>query len=400
MTRSRSIRRSARQRLAAPGIALLAFGAAMTLAACTTGAGTAASTAPTDAAASDSDLEAAVLPVLTEQMEELQVPGLVAIVESPDRGTYEVALGVADVESGEPMELENRFRVGSNTKTMTATVVLQLAEEGKLALDDPLAPFFPGVDTNGATVRQALNMTSGIPTYTTDEFLNGLADDPQRVWTPDDLFAEIAGKPAEFAPGEGWDYSNTNYLMLALIAEQLGGASLGDLVTDRIFDPLGMTGCSMPRADDATIPSPFSHGYQYGTTWDEPSPPAELPALVDVTDYNPSWGFGAGEAICTAADMAIWAEALVSGELLTPEMQAERLEFVENDVNFPYGLGIGKLNSLVGHNGHMSGFQTQATVRETDGTVIVVLANVTQAPSGALPATNISEWVSQAIPEE
>lgn len=375
-------------------IAVAAIAVVTTLTACTAGS----TDAPTGSASADASLESAVLPVLTEQMEELQVPGLVAIVDSPDRGTYEVALGVADVDTEEPMELDDHFRVGSNTKTMTATVILQLAEEGKLALDDPLAPYFPGVDTNGATIRQALNMTSGIPTYTTDAFLNRLADAPQRVWTAEELFAEIAGKPAEFAPGEGWDYSNTNYLMLGLIAERVGGASLGELITERVFTPLGMSGCSIPRADDATLPTPFSRGYQYGTKWDEPSPPAELPPLVEVTNFNPSWGFGAGEAICTAADMAIWAEALVSGDLLSDEMQAERLEFVPNDVNFPYGLGIGKLNELVGHNGHMSGYMTQATVRESDGTVIVVLTNVTQAPSGALPATNISEWISRAIP--
>lgn len=379
-------------------IAVAAIAVVTTLTACTAGSTDARTDAPTGSASADASLESAVLPVLTEQMEELQVPGLVAIVDSPDRGTYEVALGVADVDTEEPMELDDHFRVGSNTKTMTATVILQLAEEGKLALDDPLAPYFPGVDTNGATIRQALNMTSGIPTYTTDAFLNRLADAPQRVWTAEELFAEIAGKPAEFAPGEGWDYSNTNYLMLGLIAERVGGASLGELITERVFTPLGMSGCSIPRADDATLPTPFSRGYQYGTKWDEPSPPAELPPLVEVTNFNPSWGFGAGEAICTAADMAIWAEALVSGDLLSDEMQAERLEFVPNDVNFPYGLGIGKLNELVGHNGHMSGYMTQATVRESDGTVIVVLTNVTQAPSGALPATNISEWISRAIP--
>ncbi|WP_448811180.1 serine hydrolase domain-containing protein [Agromyces bauzanensis] len=381
-------------------LAAIAVATLTTLTACTAGSTVAPTEAPPGSSSADASLESAILPVLTEQMEELQVPGLVAIIDSPDRGTYEVALGVADVDTEEPMRMDDHFRVGSNTKTMTATVILQLADEGKLALDDPLAPYFPGVDTNGATLRQALNMTSGIPTYTTDPFLNGLADAPQRVWTADDLFATIAGQPPEFAPGAGWDYSNTNYLMLALIAEQVGGASLGDLITERVFAPLGMTGCSLPQADDATLPSPFSRGYQYGTKWDEPSPPADLPALVDVTDFNPSWGFGAGEAICTAADMAIWAEALVTGELLSPEMQAERLEFVQNDVNFPYGLGIGKLNGLVGHNGHMSGYMTQATVRESDGTVIVVLTNITQAPGGALPATNISEWISRAIPAD
>lgn len=394
MTRTRSTPRTV--------AAALALASTLALTACAAGAtgppAGAAGTSPELSPAAS--LESAILPVLTDLMDELQVPGMVVIVDSPDRGTYEVALGVADVETEEPMELRNRFRVGSNTKTMTATVILQLVEEGKLGLDDPIAPYFPGVDTNGATIRQALNMTSGIPTYTTDAFLNGLADAPGRVWTTDELFAAIGGQPPDFAPGEGWHYSNTNYVMLGRIAEQLGGAPLGELVDDRVFTPLGMSGCSLPRADDATMPSPASRGYQYGTRWDDPSPPAALPALVDVTDINPSWGFGTGEAICAAGDMAIWAKALATGELLSPEMQAERFEFVENEFNFPYGLGVGVFNGLVGHNGHISGFMTQATMRESDGTVIVVLTNVTQSPSGDLPATTISEMISRAIPAE
>ncbi|MGW0020758.1 serine hydrolase domain-containing protein [Rhodococcus sp. NPDC003382] len=360
-----------------------------------TGCGNSAPTA--EAPPAQDDLEAAVRPVITEQMEEMGIPGLVAIVRSPERGDYEIAAGVANIDTGEPVEMTDHFRIGSITKTFTATVVLQLAQEGKFGLDDPLEQYFPQVDTNGATIRQALNMTSGIPTYTTDAFLNALADDPQRVWTPDELLATIEGTPAEFAPGEGWDYSNTNYVLLGMLAERFGGAPLKTLIQDRIFTPLQMNGCSLPAATDATVPAPFSHGYQYGTEWDDPSPPAPRPELVDVTNFNPSWGFGAGEAICTAADLAIWAKALVDGDLLEPEMQAQRLDFVTTGP-LPYGLGIGDLNGLVGHNGHISGFQTQAAVRQADGTVIVVLTNITQAPDLQLPASMISALISGAIP--
>ena len=353
---------------------------------------------PSQTMSADADaLEAAVLPVLTEQMAEMGVPGLVAVVQSPDRGSYEVAVGVSDVATGEPMTLADRFRIGSISKTLTATVVLQLVQEGAFDLDDPLATFFPEVDTNGATVRHALNMTAGIPTYTTYPFLNALADRPDRVWSPRELLATIDGLPAEFPPGTDFDYSNSNYVLLGLLAEQHGGASLGELVHARIFTPLRMTGCSIPAADDATMPEPFSHGYQYGTRWDEPTPPAAMPELVDVTEYNPSWGFGAGEAICTASDMAIWGAALVDGDLLDAGMQAERLTFFAND-SLPYGLGIADLNGLVGHHAHMSGFQSQTSRRASDGTVIVVLTNITQAPDGELPATKISELISRAIP--
>ncbi|MBH0123103.1 beta-lactamase family protein, partial [Rhodococcus sp. CX] len=209
-----------------------------------TGCGNSAPTA--EAPPAQDDLEAAVRPVITEQMEEMGIPGLVAIVRSPERGDYEIAAGVANIDTGEPVEMTDHFRIGSITKTFTATVALQLAQEGKFGLDDPLEQYFPQVDTNGATIRQALNMTSGIPTYTTDAFLNALADDPQRVWTPDELLATIEGVPAEFAPGEGWDYSNTNYVLLGMLAERFGGAPLKTLIQDRIFTPLQMNGCSLP----------------------------------------------------------------------------------------------------------------------------------------------------------
>jgi D-alanyl-D-alanine carboxypeptidase len=352
---------------------------------------------PTATLQNDAYLESIVLPVLTEQMEQMQVPGLVAIVQAPDGDTYEVALGVADMETGEPMEVTDHLRVGSITKTMTATVILQLAEEGKLRLDDQLSMYFPDLDTNGATIRQALNMTSGIPAYTDDVFMEGLAANPLRVWTPEEVLAIVAGRPATFAPGEGWEYSNTNYTMLGLIAERAGGAPLGELIDKRIFTPLGMSGCSAP-AEDTTIPSPKSHGYQLGAFWNGEG---VAPPIVDVTDWNMSWGFGTGEAICTADDMLIWAHALFSGDLLEPATQAERMEGLSSTGGpLPYGLGIANLSGLIGHNGQLAGFQSQAAVRESDGAAIVVLTNLPVAADLRPPATAISNAISEALPPQ
>ncbi|MCE4267291.1 beta-lactamase family protein [Rhodococcus globerulus] len=153
----------------------------VTLTACASGEASQTDSTSTEFDSAQTSLESAVLPVINEQMEEMGIPGLVAIVASPDRGTYKVAAGVANIDTNEPMKVENHFRIGSISKTLTATVVLQLAQEGKLGLDDALAPYFPTLDTNGATIRQALNMTSGIPTYTPDQFLNDLANNPARV---------------------------------------------------------------------------------------------------------------------------------------------------------------------------------------------------------------------------
>ena len=118
---------------------------------------------------------------------------------------------------------------------------------------------------------------------------------------------------------------------------------------------------------------------------------------MDVTDFSPSWAFGAGDAIGTAADLVTWAKALWSGALLDPAMHSEQLEFVPNDAT-PYGLGIRDVGGLIGHNGQISGYMSQAGIRAIDGAVIVVLTNVTQAPDLRLPATVLSDVISEAIP--
>ena len=121
---------------------------------------------------------------------------------------------------------------------------------------------------------------------------------------------------------------NTNFVLLGLLAQNVSGQPYDRLIQDRIFAPLQMSGCSMPAAIDRTIPSPYSRGYQLSTTWDrKPTPPAPLPDLADVTDNNPSWGFGTGQVICTATDLETWARALATGQLLSPRMQAERLDW-------------------------------------------------------------------------
>jgi len=360
-------------------------------------AGTLTTAAP---AAAEPSLEATLLPVVTGQMVKMGIPGVIVSVQTPDRGSWQAALGVSDIVTRTPMDVADHVRIGSITKSLTATVILQLAQEGRLRLDDPLAPYFPGVQTNRATIRQALQLTSGIADYTTDAFLNALAVAPQRVWSPAELVGLIADEPPMFPAGTGWYYSNTNYVMLGIVAEQVTGQPLRRLIADRIFGPLNMTGCSFPDAADNTVPQPSSRGYMLSTKWDRPpTPPAPLPPLVDVTDFNPSWAAGAGQAICTAADLAVWGRALATGELLDPDMQAQRLTFYPTgDPHARYGLGVVDINGLVGHNGEISGFMSQAARRESDGTVIVVLSNLMIAPDLTEPATAISELISRAIP--
>lgn len=340
-------------------------------------------------------------PIVTDQMAAMQVPGVVVAVTTPTQGEWKAALGTSDTATGVPMDVADHLRIGSITKTMTATVILQLADEGKVSLDAPLTTYLPGAATNGATVRQALQMTSGIDTYTTTDFLNGLAAQPERMWAPQELAALGTSLPATFPAGTGAQYSNTNYILLGQVAEKVTGETFGDLLQRRIFEPLALTGCSMPAATEATIPAPASHGYMFGTSWDrQPSPPAPLPAPVDVTEWNPSWGWAAGGVICDVGSVHTWTVALATGRLLTPAMQQQRLTWTtfSKDPLIQYGLGIGNWDGLIGHNGEISGYQSKAVYRVADGTTIVVLANLMGAPDTSGPAEVITDAIAQALP--
>ena len=357
--------------------------------------------AATAALQGDAALAAVLSPVVAAQLTRLRLPGAVVVVDVPGRGAWRAALGVGNVATNEPMRVDDHIRIGSLTKTMTATVVLQLAEEGKLALDAPLARYVPGTTANGATVRQALQMTSGIASYTSDAFLDALAGDPGRVWSPTELAALGKGQPPNFAAGKGWEYSNTNYILLGLIAEQVSRTPLAQLFQQRIFGPLRMNGCSLPAATDASIPPPYSHGYMVGKGWGLTPVPAaaQVPPLTDVSNWNPSWGWAAGGVSCTSADLMIWAKALATGALLTPAMQQERLTWLwaSKDPPVGYGLGIGNWDGMLGHNGEISGYQSKALYRPSDGTTIVVLTNLTASVNGEGPAEAITAAITSAL---
>ena len=159
------------------------------------------------------------------------------------------------------------FRIGSITKTFTGTVILQLVDEGKLRLDDPIAKYQPEVP-NGAniTIRQLLQMTSGLFNYTDDPAWNQALDaNRQRVWSPQELVAIALAHPPYFAPGTDFHYSNTNTVLLGLIIEQITGNNVADEFARRIFTPLGMRETVMPPPTMAAIPDPHPRGYLYGT---------------------------------------------------------------------------------------------------------------------------------------
>jgi D-alanyl-D-alanine carboxypeptidase len=332
-------------------------------------------------------------------MRKLNVPGAIVYVQDPARGTWTTTIGTGSLSTHAPINVADHMRVGSITKTFTGTVILQLVDQGKLHLDDPVAKYQPQVP-NGAhiSIRQLLNMTSGLFSYSEDAGLGQtLLDQPQKVWNPQDLVAIAFKHPPNFAPGTSFHYSNTNTVLLGMIAEQLTGRPLAEEFQSRIFTPLGMHTTSFPASDVATIPDPHPRGYASKPS--DSCPPTPIPGsepisgtpaatslLCDVTEMNPSWGWAAGASISTLHDLQIWAKALAMGKLLSAQTQKERLTWVQASSTAKYGLAIFDVAGFLGHNGSLPGFQSFMGYMPSRDATIIVLTNL-DTSSACTPST-------------
>ncbi len=299
-------------------------------------------------------------------------------------GEHEWAAGAGKQELGStvPVSTSGRFRIGSVTKTFVATVVLQLADEGRLALDDPIARHLPGVVAGGdaISVRQILNHTSGIYDYAheRDRSTNRWRGDARfRTYRPQELLDVAFTHPPHFPPGRGWRYSNTNYVIAGLLVEKLTGKPYGDAVAERIIRPLRLNQTTVPGTDPA-VPEPHAHGYTdvAGT-------------LVDVTEMNPSLDWAAGEMISTASDLNRFLSALLGGELTSAAALAAMRDTVETGQMFRYGLGLQQYDlpcgtTVLGHGGELIGFLTYAMVSADGGRQLTLSYNPLPSREGTI----------------
>lgn len=357
------------------------------------------------------DLEA----IVTKTTTTLRVPGAVALVITP-HGTVTALVGTTQADGGgDPVSLDQHVRVGSNTKTWTATVILQLVDEGKIGLDDPVSTYRPDVPGGDhITIAQLLTMRSGLLNYTETYALNAALDQtPDRVWQPEELIKLGLDLPPYFAPGTDFHYSNTNTALLGRIAEEVTGTPLADLFQQRLFTPTGMTQSSLPALTDSTLPTPFAHGYSYETavlTMSDLKLPPDLLAQAqagtlkphDTTNVNPSWAGAAGAGVSTATDLATWVQALVGGQLLSPTLQQTRLDSMEstnpgNPTSAAYGLGLAKFGPLYGHTGELPGYNSFMGYDPEQHVTVVTWTNLAPAAEGTDPATTIARDVIGAL---
>jgi D-alanyl-D-alanine carboxypeptidase len=320
------------------------------------------------------------------------IPG--AMVYARDRRTqWTVNSGTAEIGVDDPIGPRDRVRVASNTKMFTATVVLQLVGEGKVALDAPIERYLPGVvrgngyDADAITVRQLLQHTSGMADYVEDVLADPTAID--HPWRPEELVALGLSHPPLFAPGTDWAYSNTGYLVLGMLVKAVTGKDIGAEITDRIIHPLGLRGTSYPAPGDKSIPGPHPHGY-----FAFPGQP-----VTDFTEFEPSLSGSSGSLISTGPDMTRFLGALLSGKVLRRDLLAEMRTVIPVD-HGSYGLGIREVplpcgGVAWGHSGNIVGFDTMVLATQ-DGRAAFAVTNGRQ-PSGA-PA-NLADAAEAALCE-
>ncbi|MDG4536980.1 serine hydrolase domain-containing protein [Streptomyces sp. AV19] len=304
------------------------------------------------------------------------VPAALASVRDRDGRTRSYAAGVGDLATGAKVPRDGQVRIGSNTKTFTAVVVLQLVAEGKIDLDAPVDTYLPGlvrgkgIDGRRITVRRLLQHTSGLPDYSKGDL-------QPRYYDPRDLLGIALQHKAEFAPGTKWAYSNTNYVLAGLIVQKVTGHALGAELDRRIIQRIGLRHTYFPAPGDKTIREPHPKGYYRDS--------AGAP-MADATEWDPSWAWAAGQMISTNSDLNRFFTALLAGRLLPPAQLAQMRTTVPAEAFGPgvrYGLGlISRPLSCGGvhwgHGGSMTGYETRGGATD-DGRAANVA--VTMQPS-------------------
>ncbi len=287
-------------------------------------------------------------------------PGLVVGISSP-QGSFLYAAGYSDLATHASLQTNEVFRIGSITKTFTATVILQLAQQGKLSLNDSLSKYEPQIPhASSITIRELLNMTSGIR-HGTSPFPN--ARNPQKSLTPQQVIANTTSHPLLFAPGTKYSYSDTGYLILGEVATKVTGTDIGTLIQRQILTPLGLHHTVYDPS--SPLPSPAAHGYRFVHG-----------QAQDATNWNEAWAGSAGAMASTVGDLETWAPVLVTGKgILSPSTQRQRLQMVNTGQGISYGLGIAQITGFLGHDGEVAGYNATALYSPQANVTLVVLGN-------------------------
>ncbi|WP_159080222.1 serine hydrolase domain-containing protein [Nocardia suismassiliense] len=323
------------------------------------------------------------------------IPGALVAVHDPARGSYTKAYGVADLATGRAMTVDDHVRIGSVTKTFTATAVLRAADEGKLSLDDTLSKYVSGIP-NGDTIalRDLLGMRGGVWDLTEDvEYISQFSAKAPGAWHDGDRLRAIIEHPESAKPPHtNTEYSNSEFYLLGLVLEKVTGKPVREVLNE-VATAHGLHNTSYPT--EATIPDPASRGYAYFED-----------TATDVTARNtPELSGAAGSMVSTIGDLTRYAPLLARGDLLKPETLQVRMQFTTgtaSGASFEYGLGVQRIGPYLGHTGGVLGYTTHFGYLPERGITVAVVVNQYTIPRTLLRITASSIWgalVRQLYPE-
>ncbi|MFC2130303.1 serine hydrolase domain-containing protein [Bacteroidota bacterium] len=321
-----------------------------------------------------SALENRIKAVLDSAIGNTHVPGLVAGIWAEDKGlSFVYTAGVSDLDTKAPMDTEMLFRIGSNTKTFSITVLLQLIDEDSLELSDKISEWFPDFPkADSVTVEMLTNMRSGIHEYMDSEhFQITCFENPTKVWEPEELIEMAADMDYYFSPGTDFHYSNTNTIIAGRIIEMITGKTLEEEINKRIINKLVLQNTYF-LTNGIDIPGLHPKGY-YAGSFDS--------TASDYTEFlDMSCAWAAGSAISNLYDIKNYVEKLSSGFFLSSEMQSRRMEcrpcsLIGFPYDFEYGMGIMGYKGFYGHGGSICGFTSVMMHSPTKNSTIVLLFN-------------------------
>ncbi|GAA3932869.1 serine hydrolase domain-containing protein [Actinoplanes auranticolor] len=320
-------------------------------------------------------------------------PGVLAAVRDRQGRAKHYTAGVGDLRSGAPVPVNGQVRIGSASKMFLAVVVLQLAGEGKLGLDESVETYLPGVvhgtgfEPDRITVRHLLQHTSGLPDYTEVMFtvvpgteLPDFFATRHRYHEPRALI-DLALTAEPGPVGAGWAYSNTGYVLAGLIAQKVTGRPLAELITTRVIDRIGLRDTYVPGVGEQRVRGPHPLGYQRVPGGD----------LRDFTVMDPSWGWGAGQVVSTPGDLNTFLRALLDGKILGPAQLRQMRTVVDLGEGAGYGLGLMRAPLTCGgvawgHGGDIPGYSTLDWATD-DGRAVTLTVT---AMTGSLRDSSVS----------
>ncbi len=262
-------------------------------------------------------------------VQESGVPGIIIGVDAQGERWFG-ASGIANRETNEPFHPDTQFRLASITKTITAALIVKLAELGKLSFDDTLEKWLPGLINQGEkiTIAMLLNHTSGLHDHENiDEFNEIMIDESTRSWTNEEILALINQYPLDFEPGSKQSYCNSGYYLLGMIAETAAQDTVDRLTRHYLFNPAGIQRTNLTR--EGALSTPYAPGY---CRFDDRE------GLVNIGDWNLSWDWTAGSGVSTASDLLSWIRSLFSGQIVSP---ASLQKMITPDRGHNFGFGVG-----------------------------------------------------------